>query len=108
MWTFSVERRREVAVVFLHGELDMSCSSDAGSLLRAELGRDGTDRLIADLGDLRFLDAATVNELIRVHLVARDAGRSFAVRRLRPLVFQILHTTGTLDLLSSDTRAHLN
>jgi anti-anti-sigma factor len=100
MWTFSVERHHEAAVVFLGGELDISCSAEAGSMLLAELGR--TERLIADLDRLRFLDATTITELVRVHRTARQAGRSFTIRRPRRLVSRILRTTGTLELLSQD------
>ena len=69
-----VSRRGPVAVVTVHGELDVATAPDFEQAV-LDAGRD-TDRLVVDLTPTTFLDSTGLKMIVRA---ARRVGEAFAL-----------------------------
>lgn len=76
----------------------------AAEMLRTELvqsiAQDRPDRLLVDLDSVSDLDVAGVAALMAGYLAAIDHGVSYQVTRAHGRTREMLHTTGTLDVLA--------
>ncbi|MDT4921246.1 MAG: hypothetical protein QOI15_2148 [Pseudonocardiales bacterium] len=72
-----------VAVVTLRGELDIASAGRLHAALETVAGSDVAVVRI-DLGELRFIDAAGIGELVQLHVELAAAGRRLSLDRARP------------------------
>jgi anti-anti-sigma factor len=92
----STSDRAGVAVVSVHGELDLLATSALQACL-SDLRARGPARSVADLTGLAFLDCACLGVLVRHCKEIRGQGGSFALAAPQPAVYKILAVTGLLD-----------
>ncbi len=93
------DRRADLLVLTLHGELDLST---AGLLTDAADDLGGATRLVLDLAELSFIDSAGLRALMNLDLRARSEGWDLALAVPAPVVLRLLKLTGfdkRLDIL---------
>ncbi|MBV6696743.1 STAS domain-containing protein [Kitasatospora aureofaciens] len=89
----AVDREGPVRIVTVAGELD----HDTADGLRAALtgsADDGIQRIVVDLGELRFCDSTGLNILLRARLDAETAGLRLELAGPRPVVARLFAITG--------------
>jgi anti-anti-sigma factor len=85
-------------VLVLYGELDVAGVEQFRETLNRELNG-GARRVVIDLSELEFIDAAGIAELVRAGRRAGVQGGDFSIRSPRPAVRRVLEITGVLDNL---------
>ena len=88
----------EVAVVRLHGELDMATAPLLDDTLTSVLG-DGAVEVVVDLASLTFLDSTGISVLLGAGQRAGEVGTGFRVRAPNRPVRKALHLTGVEEIL---------
>ena len=85
--------------VLVSGELDLATNQDLRVALAAvELSPDGTVWL--HLNELDFVDAASIDQLVRFVRLARDAGRDVGVAGAKGVVLRMIRLMGLEDELA--------
>ncbi|MCW2935490.1 MAG: anti-sigma-factor antagonist [Actinomycetia bacterium] len=82
------------AMVNVRGELDIATAERAHVYLRAVLDSDKKGKVILNLADLTFCDAAGLGVLAKVASHARRTGRSVRLTSPRPALIRIMRITG--------------
>ena len=82
------------------GELDMASAPLLESLVAEVVRRVRANRLLIDLGDVTFLDAAGLSALGACHRDALDHGAELRVSAARGIVRRVLDLTGMWEWLS--------
>jgi anti-sigma B factor antagonist len=90
-FTADLERRSDVAIVAMTGDLDIATEAQAKAQLEGAM--DGCAVLIADLRGLAFLDSTGVRVLLAAHLRAQEQGLRFGVVRGEGMVARLLEMT---------------
>jgi anti-anti-sigma factor len=93
------ERTHADELVRLSGEMDLSV---VGWVDREMLRAESTDaaRIVLDLDELEFLDAAGIRLLLHVTARSRSNGKRLRIRRARsPQVRRVIELTGVGDAL---------
>jgi anti-anti-sigma factor len=91
------------AMVNVRGELDIATAERAHDYLRAVLDSDKKGKVILNLAELTFCDAAGLGVLAKVASHARRTGRSVRLTSPRPALIRIMRITG-MDALFPEVR----
>jgi anti-anti-sigma factor len=91
------------AMVNVRGELDIATAERAHVYLRAVLDSDKKGKVILNLADLTFCDAAGLGVLAKVASHARQTGRSVRLTSPRPALIRIMRITG-MDAVFPEVR----
>lgn len=94
-------RRRHPIRVRLTGELDIA-SVPAFARVEAAVGASPGRRVIIDLSDVTFLDAAALRVFVNARATAEQRGGSFGVLGVRAHLLRIFEMTDLEDLLVVD------
>jgi anti-sigma B factor antagonist len=97
----SSERRADVLILSLRGELDLATSA----LLEREL--DAAEaarpaRLVVDLSGLEFIDSSGLNALVRARERASQNGHQLSLRQGPRVVERLFELTKSVELFSFD------
>jgi anti-anti-sigma factor len=98
----------EDRVVRLVGELDVATAPDFERMLLRH--RPPRQRVILDLGELRFMDSTGLRILLQARRVANEGNWRLALRSVPPSIRRLLELAGVQDAIPiepSDTRADL-
>lgn len=96
--------REGVAVLVLAGELDLAVQARFRTVVD-EAAAEGPSLLVADVGDVEFMDSTMLRELLRAHSALAEAGARFVVAGAQPAVTRLLELTGTDEVLAlADSR----
>lgn len=82
------------AMVNMRGELDIATAEQAHAYLRRVLDGEKKGKVILNLADLTFCDAAGLGVLAKVAGHARRTGRTLRVTAARPSLVRIMRITG--------------
>lgn len=96
----NAEARREVRVVAMRGDYDLSNIDSLCKMLSAAIAVDDAD-LVIDASEVTFLGAATLNVLIRARIFLSDYRRSLIVRSPSPCVRRIFDICGLDELIET-------
>jgi anti-anti-sigma factor len=91
------------AMVNVRGELDIATAERAHVYLRAVLDSDKKGKVILNLAELTFCDAAGLGVLAKVASHARLTGRSVRLTSPRPALIRIMRITG-MDTVFPEVR----
>jgi anti-anti-sigma factor len=91
------------AMVNVRGELDIATAERAHVYLRAVLDSDKKGKVILNLAELTFCDAAGLGVLAKVASHGRRTGRSVRLASPRPALIRIMRITG-MDALFPEVR----
>jgi anti-anti-sigma factor len=91
------------AMVNLRGELDIATAERAHTYLRTVLDSDKKGKVILDLAELTFCDAAGLGVLAKLASHARQTGRSVRLVAPRPSLVRIMRITG-MDAVFPEVR----
>ena len=94
------------AMVNVRGELDIATAERAHAYLRAVIDSDKKGKVILNLADLTFCDAAGLGVLAKVASHARRTGRSVRLTSARPALVRIMRITG-MDAVFPEVRTPL-
>jgi anti-anti-sigma factor len=86
-----------VATVRLGGSLDIGARED----VRDAIVRVEAERVLVDLGNVRFIDSEALAGLIEGFLKAREGGVDIRAVNVRGIVHRVLEVTGTLELFGA-------
>ena len=95
--TWSLRRRHPIRVR-LTGELDIA-SVPAFARVEAAVGASPGRRVIIDLSEVTFLDAAALRVFVDARTTAEQRGGSFGVQGVLPRLVRIFEMTDLEDLL---------
>ncbi|HEV2071755.1 MAG TPA: STAS domain-containing protein [Acidimicrobiales bacterium] len=93
-----VERRPDVLVVGLVGELDVACADTLSELVAAEFGQLDRD-VVFNLGGLDFIDLTGAQLLAATAEVVARSGRRCTVTSASPLAALVIAFAGFAGLL---------
>jgi len=79
-------RSEDAVVIVAVGELDLV----GGPRLLEAVPDHGSDRVVIDLGGVRFMDSSGLRSLLQARQACRDAGRPFAIARPSAAVARVL------------------
>lgn len=82
------ERRANVVVIRLAGDVDLEVSSQLRRALLDCLA-DGRD-LLVDLGSVSYIDSSAIASLVEAFQRARKAGRRFALARIPETAMRVM------------------
>jgi anti-sigma B factor antagonist len=94
------------AMVNVCGELDIATAERAHAYLRAVIDSNKKGKVILNLADLTFCDAAGLGVLAKVASHARRTGRSVRLASPRPALVRIMRITG-MDAVFPEVRTPL-
>jgi anti-sigma B factor antagonist len=94
----TAKRSGQLVELFLNGELDVAAIEVLREALDCELAR-GARRVVVDLADLEFIDAAGIAELMAGCRRTTDHRGQFCIRLPQPPVRRVLAITGVLASL---------
>ncbi|MET9440636.1 STAS domain-containing protein [Streptomyces sp. NPDC006610] len=81
-----------VLVVTVRGEIDHDVTGRFSQALQG--GRDAGTRIVADLGDVTFMDSSGINVLVAVHQQTSGAGGWLRIAAARESVLRVLRLVG--------------
>jgi len=93
-----VERRGEVAVVSVTGNIDATTAPDLAAALSTQIQAGGT-RLVADLSGVGYTSSAGLRALLGTLKEARAHGGDLRLAGVRPTVFRVLELSGFTSIL---------
>lgn len=88
-----------LAMLTLHGELDLGSAPSLEQALSDFQGPAGCQRLVIDLGNLRFMDSTGLALMVRAEQTAQDHGYQLVFRPGSHQVQRLLELTGVIDRL---------
>jgi anti-sigma B factor antagonist len=95
------ERRSDVLVLSLCGELDLASSAALErELAAAEMA--GPERLVVDLSGFEFIDSSGLHTLVRAHRRARENGHQLSLGQGPRAVQRLFELTNFVQLFSFD------
>jgi anti-sigma B factor antagonist len=94
----TVERRGEVAVVAVAGNIDATTAPALTDAFAAEIGK-GNTRLVADFTAVAYTSSAGLRALLGALKEARQHGGDFRLAGVRPAVFRVLELSGFTSIL---------
>jgi anti-sigma B factor antagonist len=97
--TLSTADHDGLAVVALHGELDLADAPAVASLLMTAVAARGPS-IIVDLADLTFIDCCGLGILLRVLQWCRKCGGNMPLAAPQQRVRRVLSVTGLMDVFS--------
>lgn len=100
MFTHTIHRAGQQAYLDLAGEIDIADHHRLGDIVTHAV-RTRPVELSIDIGDVTFLDCATIAMLLRLQDTARDAGIRLVVNHPQGLVRRIVQTLGLLSRLTA-------
>ena len=89
--TITMNRNGKELTVALEGRLDTRTSPELEAKLEPEF--EGTDKLIFDLADLRYISSAGLRVLLSSMQIMEEQGE-LIVRNVRPEIMDIFEVTG--------------
>ena len=95
---FSIEQEEApegVRLLVLGGEIDLATSPRFRQLVE---GAEGVRAVVADLGEVTFMDSTMLKELLRAHRELESAGARLVLARVQEPVQRLLDLTGTASL----------
>lgn len=95
----SVTISDSAGIAYLKGEEDSSNAAERRAALRRCI-RSGAATVAVDLGELTFIDASAVSDLLHLAEELQKEGRKLEVRRCSREIHKLLHMAG-LGLVSS-------
>lgn len=98
--TVSTERRGDVVVVSVGGELDMATAPQLQDQITEQLDQ-GHHRLVFDLAELTFCDSTGLSVFVRAKNSCDDAGGEVRVAAPQRGVLRILEVSGLVEVLST-------
>jgi anti-sigma B factor antagonist len=93
-----VSEERDIAVVVLEGEVDLSTAPEAERRI-AEAEQGGPAQIVVDLREVTFMDSSGLRVLLTAHRRARDEERDFAIVKGSDAVARLFDVTGLTDRL---------
>jgi anti-sigma B factor antagonist len=90
-----------VALLRLRGEFDLDNCAALLAAITTALADATVRRVVIDLGEVTFIDSATIGTLIDGHVDAVRSGRSLHIERAHGSVLRVLQITGVADLLTA-------
>jgi anti-sigma B factor antagonist len=95
---------RGVVVLALAGELDLAVSGRFRELVDS-VTADEPSLVVADVGEVGFMDSTMLRELLRAHREVSEIGGRFVVAGPQPTVRRLLELTGTAEVFAlADSR----
>jgi anti-sigma B factor antagonist len=94
-------RDGDTVTIALADDLDLSTSDEVEEELIALGSAEGVTHVVLDLSEVRFLDSAGINALLKVKRWADANGRTVRVTGAGGLVREVLELTGVLAHLSA-------
>lgn len=94
----NVERRGEIAVVAVSGNIDANTAPALAAALGEEIRRGGT-RMVADFSAVEYTSSAGLRALLGALKEARAQGGDFRLAGVRPAVFRVLELSGFTSIL---------
>jgi anti-sigma B factor antagonist len=104
-FSLSTERRGDVTVVSVGGELDLATVEALETSAFHELARPECRTLVFDLGELTFVDSSGINGWLQVRNRARAHGQRVVLRSVPPAVARLLEIGGLSQLFADQLRA---
>jgi anti-anti-sigma factor len=101
-FSYTVDRRGEAVRLALVGDLDMSESHFARSLIQLVASDKGFQRIEVDLAGLTFLDSSGIAAIMTGRATALERDCAFVAVNPRGVVRRILEVTGLLETLTQD------
>jgi anti-sigma B factor antagonist len=107
-YQISVERGKEVVVMYLKGRIDLESSPLLRNQLLALLRRqDPPGAIVIDLAETSYLDTSGIATLVEGLKTARIRGIEFHLEGLRGRLLHLLQSTGIATLFdASETASH--
>jgi anti-anti-sigma factor len=96
---FESEQRGPVALLTLHGELDLLTTADVEPELERLAGEPGVVVVAVDLRDLEFLDSSGLRLVVLIERRLREAGRRLVLVRGPQTVQRVFEITRMSDRL---------
>ena len=95
---FDVRTDRGAVWLTLQGEIDLSVTSLLSSAFDEAVSQ-ATTLLVADLGDVQYIDSSGLKVLVNARQTCDGAGVRFQIVNLTPLVKTVFEIAGLLDAL---------
>jgi len=99
--TLDSRRDGQIVTVVASGDLDLSTADEFEEVVSAHVAGDA-DEVIVDLAEVRFVDSAGINVLLKGRRLADRHGHRFRATRADGLVLEVLELTGVWNHLSTD------
>lgn len=93
-------RDGDVLVVTLSGEIDMATAPVMLTTATSGLAQVDVASLRVDMSQVSFLDSCGLSALVRMHVAARELGKSVVVWKPQPGPRQVIELTGMDTLLT--------
>jgi anti-sigma B factor antagonist len=85
-----------VRIVAVEGDVDLNSSGELRKVLFAALG--GVNRLVINLGGIRYLDSSGIATLIEVLKECQKAKTEFALFAMSPAVHEVFRLTHVIKI----------
>ena len=96
---YETHERGAVALVALHGELDLLSSAELEPELERLVAEPGVDVVALDLRDLEFMDSSALRLVVLTERGLREAGRRLVLVRGPQPVQRVFEITRMIDRL---------
>ncbi len=96
----SVHRDGPVTTVLVAGEIDVASRPVLDDAISGALGGDGTESVVVDLSEVRFLDSSGIAALLRGRRLADEQAVAYRVTGAQDIVQRVLEMTGVWEHLS--------
>jgi len=90
------ERRGDVAVVHLAGEVDVAASG----AVRARVDAAASGPLVVELSEVTFVDSSGLRELLRARMECERLGGRLVLAGVPPVLERLLDLTGTTSMFA--------
>jgi len=94
----TVERRGEIAVVSVTGNIDANTAPNLAAALADEIGKGGA-RIVADFSGVAYTSSAGLRAVLGALKEARQHGGDFRLAGVRPAVLRVLELSGFTSIL---------
>ncbi len=101
----STSRQDGVATVLVTGEFDLAAAEVVARAIGQAIAATGTDAVIVDLSQTRFMDSSGISVLLKGRREADRTGVRYRIAGATDTVEQVLSLTGVLPYLCGDTSA---
>jgi anti-anti-sigma factor len=90
------ERRGDVSVLVLSGEVDVAASG----AVRARVDEAAAGRLVVELSEVTFVDSSGLRELLRARMECERRGGRLVLAGVPPVLERLLDLTGTSSMFA--------